>query len=60
MLQKIDKCLKNNNLDPNECLFIDDTKQNTDAAKSMGFHIWNIDETREDVVDLFKIKKEFF
>ena len=52
--------LKENNLSPSECLFIDDTKNNTDTAKGMGFHIWNIDETREDIVNLFKIKKELF
>ncbi|PTL99352.1 MAG: haloacid dehalogenase, partial [Bacteroidetes bacterium] len=52
--------LDENNLRPNECLFIDDTKDNTDTAKELGFNIWNIDETKEDVVDIFKIKKELF
>ncbi len=52
--------LKQNNLTANECLFIDDNKDNTDTAERLGFHIWNIDETSEDVIDLFKIKKDLF
>ncbi|ARV08121.1 haloacid dehalogenase [Winogradskyella sp. PC-19] len=52
--------LSENNLNPNECLFIDDTKENTDTAYKLGLHIWNIDETKEDVVNLFEIKKELF
>ena len=52
--------LEDNSLKPVECLFIDDTKENTEAAKSMGLHVWNIDETKEDIVNLFEIKKELF
>ncbi|MBC3848042.1 HAD family phosphatase [Winogradskyella echinorum] len=52
--------LKENNLIANDCLFIDDTKENTDTADRLGLHTWNIDETSEDVIDLFKIKKERF
>jgi putative hydrolase of the HAD superfamily len=52
--------LKENNLLANECLFIDDTKENTETAKKMGFHTWNIDETTEDVIALFETKKERF
>jgi putative hydrolase of the HAD superfamily len=52
--------LEANNLKANECLFIDDTKDNIDTAEKLGFHIWNIDETREDIVNLFEIKKELF
>lgn len=52
--------LQENNLKANECLFIDDTKENTEAAKNLGFKVWNIDETSEDVVDLFKIKSNLF
>ena len=52
--------LKENNLIANECLFIDDTKDNTDTAKKLGFNTWNIDETKEDVINLFEIKKELF
>jgi putative hydrolase of the HAD superfamily len=52
--------LKENNLIAKECLFIDDTKENTDTAEQLGFHTWNIDETKEDVINLFKIKKLLF
>jgi len=52
--------LKENNLISNECLFIDDTKDNTATADELGFNTWNIDETKEDVIDLFYIKKELF
>ncbi|MEP5254752.1 MAG: HAD family phosphatase [Winogradskyella arenosi] len=52
--------LKENNLIAEECLFIDDTKANTDTAERLGFHTWNIDETQEDVVTLFETKKDLF
>ena len=52
--------LNENNLKANECLFIDDTKDNTDTASSLGIHVWNIDETKQDVVDLFTINSELF
>jgi len=52
--------LQENNLNSNNCLFIDDTKENTDTAETLGFNTWNIDETKEDVVHLFQIKKELF
>ncbi len=52
--------LKENNLIANECLFIDDTKENTNTAEDLGFNIWNIDETKDDIIDLFKIKKTLF
>ncbi|MFP4845780.1 HAD-IA family hydrolase [Winogradskyella sp. PE311] len=52
--------LRENKIIAKECLFIDDTKDNTDMAKKLGFSIWNIDETKEDVVNLFSIKKDLF
>jgi putative hydrolase of the HAD superfamily len=52
--------IEQNNLTPESCLFIDDTKENTDMASKIGFSTWNIDETSEDVVNLFEIKKELF
>ena len=52
--------LKENKLNATECLFIDDTKENTDMAKSMHLKVWNIDETKEDVVHLFSVKKHLF
>ncbi len=45
---------------PGDCLFIDDTKENTDAAETLGIHTWNLDPSMEDIIDLFTIKKELF
>lgn len=44
--------LKENNLKASEVLFIDDTKENTNVAKTLGFHVWNIDPKTEDVTEL--------
>lgn len=52
--------LKEHNLKPEETLFIDDTPENTAAAAKLNIHTWNIDPAQEDVVDLFRIKKELF
>ncbi|MDT0644491.1 HAD family phosphatase [Zunongwangia sp. F363] len=52
--------LEKHKLDPQECLFIDDTKENTDAAAALGIHTWNIEPTREDVIDLFTAKQDIF
>lgn len=52
--------LKENSLNSQECLFIDDTKENTEAAHKLGIHTWNIDETTEDIINLFKIKAGLF
>lgn len=50
--------LEKHQLVPEECLFIDDTKENTDAAAALGIHVWNLEPTREDVIDLFTAKKD--
>lgn len=52
--------LNENKLISSETLFIDDTKENTDAATQIGIHTWNIDETSEDIVNLFTINKDLF
>ncbi|TYP72283.1 HAD family hydrolase [Aquimarina intermedia] len=52
--------LTTHNLKADEVLFIDDTKDNTDAAKALGIHVWNIAPKTEDIVDLFTIKAELF
>ena len=52
--------LSENKLSAEETLFIDDTKENTDVATQLNIHTWNIDETQEDVVDLFKTKSHLF
>lgn len=52
--------LEKHDLKPEETLFIDDTKENTDAAAALGIHIWNIDPATEDVTELFTTKRELF
>ncbi|WP_204345455.1 HAD family hydrolase [Psychroserpens algicola] len=52
--------LNQNQLQPENCLFVDDTKENTDSASALGIHVWNIDETQQDVIDLFDINKTLF
>lgn len=43
-------------LSPKRTLFVDDKKANTDAAASIGLHVWNLQVGKEDVVDLFDQK----
>jgi putative hydrolase of the HAD superfamily len=50
--------LTNHNLSAKHTLFVDDKKENTDAALSLGIQVWNLQVGEEDVVDLFN-KKEF-
>jgi putative hydrolase of the HAD superfamily len=52
--------LNENNLKSEETLFIDDVEANTKSASQLGIHTWNIDESSEDVVDLFHIKNRIF
>lgn len=52
--------LEKHNLAAKNTLFIDDTSENTETASKLGFHTWNIEPTREDVIDLFTTKKELF
>ena len=49
--------LEENNLIPGETIFIDDTKENTDAAKSLGMHVWNINPEIEDISNLTQRKQ---
>ncbi|MEM1258027.1 MAG: HAD family phosphatase [Bacteroidota bacterium] len=44
--------LKENNLLPEETLFIDDTKENTDAAEQLGIKTWNLLVGKEDITQL--------
>ena len=43
-------------LSPKRTLFVDDKKENTDIADSLGLHVWNLQVGEEDVVDLFDKK----
>ena len=45
--------IRQHELSPKHTLFVDDKKDNTDAAKALGIHIWNLQVGQEDVVDLF-------
>ena len=42
-----------NNLIAKNCFFIDDTKENTDAASILGIRAWNNNPKNEDVIELF-------
>lgn len=44
-------------LKPQNVLFVDDKKENTDAASQLGIHVWNLQVGDEDVVDLFSKKQ---
>ncbi|WNW02412.1 HAD-IA family hydrolase [Tenacibaculum sp. HL-MS23] len=50
--------LSENNLKASETIFVDDLKENTEAAKELGMQVWNLIPGKEDVVDLLK-RKEF-
>ncbi|WP_029037436.1 HAD family hydrolase [Salinimicrobium xinjiangense] len=52
--------LTQHELIPGQTLFIDDTPENTKAAAKLGIKVWNIDPAKEDVTDLFTIKKDLF
>ena len=52
--------LKESDVLAEECIFIDDTKENTEAASKLGIKVWNIDETSEDVTTLFKTQRHLF
>ena len=52
--------LNENKLKPEESIFIDDTKENTDSAATLGIHVWNLIPEKEDIVDLFTHKKSLF
>jgi FMN phosphatase YigB (HAD superfamily) len=47
LIQKHELSVKNT-------LFVDDKKENTDAALSLGLHIWNLQVGQEDVTNLFE------
>jgi len=48
--------LNKHDLSPKRTLFIDDKKENTDAAAALGINVWNLQVGKEDVVELFDKK----
>jgi putative hydrolase of the HAD superfamily len=44
--------MERNKLSAHETLFVDDVKDNTDAAASLGIHVWNLQVGQEDVTQL--------
>jgi putative hydrolase of the HAD superfamily len=46
--------LEANQLEAKSCFFVDDTKENTEAASQLGIHTWNNDPVKEDVIRLFE------
>ena len=44
--------LRENNLFPQETLFVDDTKENTDTATQLGIQTWNLIVGKEDITTL--------
>jgi putative hydrolase of the HAD superfamily len=52
--------LNENDLKAEETIFIDDTAENTDAAATLGIHVWNLMLGKDDIVDLFTHKKALF
>lgn len=46
--------LNKHDLQAKRTLFVDDKKENTDAALSLGMNVWNLQVGQEDVVDLFE------
>lgn len=48
--------LDRHGLSPKRTLFVDDKKENTDAAAALGIRTWNLQVGHEDVTDLFDKK----
>lgn len=48
--------INKHDIQPKRTLVIDDKKFNTDAAKSLGFQVWNLQVNKEDVTELFDKK----
>ncbi|MFH6770194.1 HAD family phosphatase [Gaetbulibacter aquiaggeris] len=52
--------LKENKIKAENTLFIDDNADNIKTAAKLGYHVWNLNPTNEDITTLFKTKKELF
>jgi HAD superfamily hydrolase (TIGR01509 family) len=46
--------LNENKLNASETFFVDDKKENTDAAAELGIQVWNLKVGKEEVTDLYK------
>ena len=44
--------VKENQLDPAQTLFIDDTEEHTVSANSLGIHVWHLQVGKEDIIEL--------
>jgi len=44
--------LKENNLNPEQTLFVDDTKENTESAAQLGIQTWNLKVGKEEISSL--------
>jgi putative hydrolase of the HAD superfamily len=52
--------LNQQDLNPKRTLFVDDKKENTDAAEALGLQVWNLQVGAQDVVQLFDQKQLIF
>ena len=52
--------LDENRLLPSATLFIDDTEENILTASALGIQTWHLNPEKENVLDLFSIKKDLF
>ncbi len=55
-----DFVLTENQLKPENCLFIDDTKENCESAKKLGIHTWHLNPLTEDISTLFETNNHLF
>ena len=46
--------IRQQELSPKHTLFVDDKKDNTDAAKALGLNVWNLQVGQEDVIELLE------
>lgn len=52
--------LEQNKLKAKECLFIDDTIENTLSATTLDIHTWHINPKEDDITELFTKNKHLF
>lgn len=48
--------IRQHELSPKRTLFVDDKKDNTEAAKALGLQVWNLQVGQEDVIELLDKK----